>query len=101
MLTDFFSVLLERSLGDLIELIEINRVESVLSRLSRLAAFGKEFDSTRLSVLALKQSRCRIDLDERDAFRNGKGHDRERLERLLHEINPNGQSGMRPRFRLA
>src|SRR5437016_3265640 len=73
----FFSILLKCPLGNLIELIEINRVQSALCRLSRLAALGKELDGTSLSFLfALKQSRRWIDLDERDAFRNGKGHDR-------------------------
>ena len=77
MLASFFSILLERSFGDLIELIEINRVQSALSRFSGLAALGKEFDGTSLSLLlALKQSRRRIDLDKCDAFRNGKGYDR-------------------------
>jgi hypothetical protein len=74
---DFFSILLKSPLGDLIQLIEVDRIESALCRLSRLAAFGKELDGTILSLLlALKQSRGWIDLDERDAFRNGKGHDR-------------------------
>ena len=95
-------ILLQRPLGDLIQLIEINRVQSALSRLSRLAAFGKEFDGTALPLLlVLKQPRGRIDLDERDAFRNGKSHDRKRLERFLHEVDPNGQRGMCPRLRLA
>src|ERR1700704_6629860 len=93
---------LECSIGNLIELIEINRVQSALSRLSRFAAFGKEFDGTSLVFLPiLKQPRRRIDLDERDAFRNGKGDDRQWLKRFLHKVNPYGQRGMRPRFRFA
>src|SRR5205823_12480063 len=54
---DFFSILLECPLGNLIQFIEINRVQSALCRFSRLAALGKELDGTILSLLlALKQS---------------------------------------------
>ena len=53
MLADFFSILLQRSLGDLIELIEIYRIQPALSRLSRLAAFGKELDGARLPLLLI------------------------------------------------
>ena len=52
-LADFFSILLQRSLGDLIELIEIYRIQPALSRLSRLAAFGKELDGARLPLLLI------------------------------------------------
>ena len=52
-LASFFSILLERSFGDLIELIEIYRIQPALSRLSRLAAFGKELDGARLPLLLI------------------------------------------------
>jgi hypothetical protein len=55
---DFFSILLQRSLGSLIQLIEIDRVQPSLSGLSRLAALSEKFHGTRLSILAFKQPRC-------------------------------------------
>ena len=42
---------LERPLRDLVQFVEIDRVSSALCRLSRLAALGKEFDRTGLSLL--------------------------------------------------